>query len=1001
MPNWSSGTPTRRRLSLRWKLLLVLGLLLGGVHGFLGYLGYINLIEQSERQTRAEIGTYQAVLLALMDQAVREQERLAAQIAAAVSPEELGGAQASEALAVDLLADLSAVEYFSRSGARLAAWNWSELMSDGEAAAPVSATVAGARDAALQAVARENRPQQFLYCEQQCVQQVFVPSFDRAGVEMIVGVARPVASTLLQFKQLTNADVALLVRSTSLPEQTGEPRFWGRRLMTVTSATELLPVLRRWGEKGQSAGVEELIDLTDSDRLLELAVRPLPVRVVDGAAESLFIKDNTAVAARIRHDVWRFESVAVFGLVVSVAIVFLLLTPSLRRLHRVNTALPMLAEQRFSEARELLLSARRTLGWSDEIDGLNMIALELGEKLERLMGAEAASEAKSRFLAVMSHEIRTPMNGILGLLELLQLSDLSPEQHERVRVIGDSATTLLAVLDDVLDFSKIEAGQIRIEQLPVPLRELVEGCMLTFTSAAYDKRLRLVVFVDPALPTVVRADPVRLRQILFNLCSNAIKFTAQGRVLVRAEPAPPGRDAEAGQVRVRFSVVDTGVGMPLEVQKKLFRPFQQGEISTTRRYGGTGLGLSICKALVERMGGVIGVRSTPDEGSEFWVELDLPVAEPAAVAPWPADLLAGVPVGVNLRDADESDILRRYLSSAGATPLAADASGADYQLEEDSSREAIHLRRHGDPATAFRNLDRPVRAATLLYWLAEMSGRTDRAPPPSPSAQARAHAVLLSPAEAERQGRLILVAEDHPTNRLVIGAQLKRLGYVAELAEDGRQALALSGQRDYAALLTDLHMPEMDGLQLTRELRAQEAAGKRAGRLPIIALTADALSGEIEQCRAVGMDDFLIKPATLDHLAARLERWIPARVPEAPPPIDMAALKAIHGDDAEILELVLQDFQRINTPLFVQLEESWRNGQSAQLLALAHKLKGSARFAGAQELAERLAELEQQARHGSPNGVQQAMEQTKAAYGLVSDWLTGRRRSDPRSADRL
>ena len=700
-------------------------------------------------------------------------------------------------------------------------------------------------------------------------------------------------------------------------------------------------------------------------------------------------KDHSATAARIRQDVWRFESVAVFGLVVSVAVVFLLLTPSLRRLRRVSRALPLLAEQRFTEARGLMLEAKRDLGWSDEIDGLNMIALELGDKLERLMGAEAASEAKSRFLAVMSHEIRTPMNGILGLLELLQLSDLSPEQHERVRVIGDSATTLLAVLDDVLDFSKIEAGQIRIEQLPVPLRELVEGCMLTFTSAAYDKGLRLVVFVDPALPTLVRADPVRLRQILFNLCSNAIKFTAQGRVLVRAEPL--GTTASA--VRVRFSVADTGIGMPPQVQEKLFRPFQQGEISTTRRYGGTGLGLSICKALVERMGGSISVRSAPGEGSEFSVELELALAEPAPPA-WPTDLLAGVAVALRLRDADESEILRCYLRSAGATPLAADAAGADYHLEEDSSREAIHLRRHGDPVTAFRSLDRPVRAATLLYWLAEMSGRADRAPPPSSSAQTRANALPLSPAEAERQGRLILVAEDHPTNRLVIGAQLKRLGYVADLAADGREALALAGQRQHAALLTDLHMPEMDGLQLARELRAQEAAGQRAGRLPIIALTADALSGEVEQCRAVGMDDFLIKPATLDHLAARLERWIPARVPEPPPPIDMAALKAIHGDDAEMLELVLQDFQRINTPLFAQLEASWRDGQSAQLLALAHKLKGSARFAGAQQLAERLAELEQQARHGSPNGLQQAMEQTKAAYTVVCDWLTGRRQHD-------
>ena len=373
MPLSSSGQHQRRRLSLRWKLLLLLGLLLGGVHIFLGYLGYTNLIEQSERQTRSEIGTYQAVLLALLEQAVHEQERLATQIAAAVSPEELDSAQANEALAVDLLADLTTVEYFNRSGQRIAAWNWSELMADGPKSAPPDPGASGAREAALQAVVRDNQPQQFLYCEQQCLQQVFVPSFDRAGEEVIVGVARPVASTLLQFKQLTSADVALLIRPTK-PEPAAEPRFSGRRLMAVTNAADLLPVLRRWAEKGSDAGAEDLIELTDSDRLLELAVRPLPVPVVDGAVESLFIKDSTAAALRIRHDVLRFESVAVFGLGVSIAIMFLLLTPSLRRLQRVNTALPMLAEQRFPEARELLLSARRTLGWSDEIDGLNPVS---------------------------------------------------------------------------------------------------------------------------------------------------------------------------------------------------------------------------------------------------------------------------------------------------------------------------------------------------------------------------------------------------------------------------------------------------------------------------------------------------------------------------------------------------------------------------------------------------------------------------------------------------
>ncbi|ROH93633.1 response regulator [Stagnimonas aquatica] len=983
------AAPRLGRLSLRWKLLLVLGLLLGAVHSFLGYLGYRNLVEHNERQARGDFDSYQALLGALLEQSLREQERLAAQIGAAVNAADLRTGRASESLAVDLVADLTAIEFFDRHGTPLAVWDWSESPVTG--AALPSARQA-ARQAALRAVAREHRPQHFLYCQKQCVQQVFVPAFDRDGVEVIIRVGRSLASSLLAFKQLAGADVALLVRLDAPPIEPTPP-LWGRQLMAVTDAARLLPLLRAYGQAAAAPLVGRLGQLPDPTRQLVLSIKPLSVSVVGGQAEALFVKDDSAAAARIRQDVLRFESVAVLGLLVSAAVVFLLLMPSLRRLRAVSLALPLLAEQRFAEARALMLASQRHLGWRDEIDGLNRIALALSDKLERLMGAEAASEAKSRFLAVMSHEIRTPMNGILGLLELLQLSPLSPEQQERVRVIRHSATTLLAVLDDVLDFSKIEAGQIRIEWRPVALRELVEGCLLTFASAAYEKRLRLVMYVDPVLPTVVRADPVRLRQILFNLCSNAIKFTARGRVLVRIEPLAVTDD----RARIRLRVADTGIGMGPEVRQRLFRPFQQGELSTTRRYGGTGLGLSICKALVEAMGGRIEVDSSPGEGSEFRVELDLPLGETAPPL-WSAELLRGVAVAVSLRDEAECEVLTSYLRSAGATLVAADSpEHRDYWLEEDSSREAIHLRRHGDPPDRYRNLERPLRAALLLDALALLSGRRARV-----SAEVDADtpgalpAPVVSASEAERQGRLILVAEDHPTNRLVIGAQLQRLGYAAELAEDGVQALARLAGRDYAALLTDLHMPEMDGFRLAREIRALEAVGQRPGRLPIIALTADALSGEIEQCRAVGMDDFLLKPATLEHLAARLRRWVPARAPHSTPPVDFEALRAIHGDDPELLELVLQDFQRINAPLFAELAQAGEQGAQPRLLGLAHKLKGSVRFVGAPALASALAQLEEGLRGPlAPEQLRAALAQVLSAYAELSDWLQ-QRRSQPR-----
>ena len=290
MPTWKAGAPTPYRLSLRWKLLLVLGLLLGVVHSFLGYLGYRNLIEQSERQTGSDLATYQAVLEALLEQSVHEQERLAAQIGTAVDAEQLHGAQPSEALAVDLLADLTAVEYFDSAGAALAVWNWSELIAEsGPAAAPTTALQL-ARERALRVVAREHRPQAFLYCAQQCAQQVFVPAFDRAGKEVIVGVGRTLASTLLAFKQLTGADVALLIRpGTAGAGSDAGASFWGRRLMAVTDAGELLPLLQAYGQRSRPPGPDQQLPLPGADGQLMLALKPLPVSVVDGRAEALYI----------------------------------------------------------------------------------------------------------------------------------------------------------------------------------------------------------------------------------------------------------------------------------------------------------------------------------------------------------------------------------------------------------------------------------------------------------------------------------------------------------------------------------------------------------------------------------------------------------------------------------------------------------------------------------------------------------------------------------------